>query len=44
MEGYEQLFDLTYRNGSYCAYSMKVSNKQFAERMTVFNSTTFASE
>jgi len=44
MEGYEQLFDLTYKNGSYCAYSMKVSNKRFAERMTVFNSTTFASE
>lgn len=43
MEGYEQSFDLTFNKGSYVAYSMKLKG-QIGDRMTVFNSTTFASE
>lgn len=44
MEGYEQSFELTYKKGSYCAYSMKLQDKDLAARMNIFNSTTFASE
>ena len=43
MEGYEQIFELTYKKGTYCAYSMKLKNGP-SERLNVFNSTTFASE
>jgi hypothetical protein len=44
MEGYEQSFELTFRKGSYCAYSMSIKDKSISDNMTVFNSTTFASE
>jgi hypothetical protein len=44
MEGYEQSFELTWKKGTYCAYSMRIRDKSISENMTVFNSTTFASE
>jgi hypothetical protein len=44
MEGYEQMFELSYEKDSYCAYSMKLRNKSTSDNITVFNASTFASE